>query len=73
MADIQNDGVHSWERESVVELSTIQTFAYKMYQFIFGDWILSPAELEDSSIYWAQLSRFHLETETESSLRNVLF
>jgi hypothetical protein len=25
-----------------------------------------------SSIDWAQLSRFHLKTETESSLRNVV-
>jgi hypothetical protein len=27
---------------------------------------------ETSLIYWAQLSRFHLKTETESSPRNVL-
>jgi hypothetical protein len=26
-----------------------------------------------SSIYWIQLSRFYLRTETESSLRNVWF
>jgi hypothetical protein len=26
-----------------------------------------------SSIYWAQLSRFHLKTKTESSLRNIVF
>jgi hypothetical protein len=26
-----------------------------------------------SSIDWAQLSRFYLKTETESSLRNVVF
>jgi hypothetical protein len=26
-----------------------------------------------SSIYWIQLSRFYLRTETESSLRNVVF
>jgi hypothetical protein len=25
-----------------------------------------------SSIDWAQLSRFHLKTETESSLRNIV-
>jgi hypothetical protein len=24
-------------------------------------------------MYWAQLSRFHLKAETESSLRNVVF
>jgi hypothetical protein len=27
----------------------------------------------DKTIYWAQLSRFHLNTETEASRRNVLF
>jgi hypothetical protein len=26
-----------------------------------------------SSIYWIQLGRFYLRTETESSLRNVVF
>jgi hypothetical protein len=30
-------------------------------------------EIENSSIYWAQLSTFYLKSETESSLRNVLF
>jgi hypothetical protein len=30
-------------------------------------------ETETSSFFWAYLSRFHLKTETESSLRNVLF
>jgi hypothetical protein len=30
-------------------------------------------EIGTSSIDWAQLSRFHLKTETESSLRNVVF
>jgi hypothetical protein len=46
-----------------------------------GDWILSPPssgtfsvgplelETETSSIYLAELSGFHLKTETESSLR----
>jgi hypothetical protein len=31
------------------------------------------SEIEGSSIDWAQLSRFHLKTETESSLRNFVF
>jgi hypothetical protein len=30
-------------------------------------------EIRTSSIDWAQLNRFHLKTETESSLRNVVF
>jgi hypothetical protein len=30
-------------------------------------------ETETSSIYWAQLPTLHLKTETESSLRNVVF
>jgi hypothetical protein len=46
----------------------------------FGDWIMSPSsggtysgpEIGTSSIDWAQLSRCHLKTETESSLRNVV-
>jgi hypothetical protein len=36
-----------------------------------GDWILSPSS--GSSIDWAQLNRFYLKTETECSLRNVMF
>jgi hypothetical protein len=32
-------------------------------------WRLCP-ERRNSSIVWAQLSRFHLKTETESNLRN---
>jgi hypothetical protein len=36
----------------------------------FGDW--SP-EIATSSIDWAQQSRFYLRTETDSSLRNVVF
>jgi hypothetical protein len=31
------------------------------------------SETEVSTIYWSQLSRFHLKTETKSSLRNVVF
>jgi hypothetical protein len=30
-------------------------------------------EIGTSSIDWAQLSKFYLKTETESSLRNVVF
>jgi hypothetical protein len=30
-------------------------------------------ETETIPFYWTQLSRFHLKTETESSLRNVVF
>jgi hypothetical protein len=30
-------------------------------------------ELGTSSIDWAQLNRFYLKTEAESSLRNVVF
>jgi hypothetical protein len=33
---------------------------------------LSP-DTKNSSIYWAQLSMFHVKTETEPSIRNVLF
>jgi hypothetical protein len=49
----------------------------------FGDWILSPfsggtysvsgVETMTSSVCWAQLSKFHLKTEIECSLRNVVF
>jgi hypothetical protein len=34
--------------------------------------IPSGPEIGASSIYWIQLSRFYLKTETESSLRNVV-
>jgi hypothetical protein len=34
--------------------------------------LLGP-EIGTGYIDWAQLSRFHLKTETESSLRNVVF
>jgi hypothetical protein len=30
-------------------------------------------EIVTSSIDWAQMSRFYLKTDTESSLRNVVF
>jgi hypothetical protein len=33
----------------------------------------SGPETETNSIYWAEQSRFHLKTETESSLRNIMF
>jgi hypothetical protein len=33
---------------------------------------LSP-EIMTSSVYWAQLSGFYLKTETETSLRSVVF
>jgi hypothetical protein len=45
----------------------------------FEDWILSLSsggtypETETSSIDWNQLSRFHLKTETECSLQNLVF
>jgi hypothetical protein len=35
-------------------------------------WCWCP-DIVSSSIDWAQLSRFHLKTESESSLRNVMF
>jgi hypothetical protein len=38
---------------------------------VFLDIIRRP-ELGDSSIDWVQLIRFHLKTETESCLRNVV-
>jgi E3 ubiquitin-protein ligase DOA10 len=31
------------------------------------------SETETSSLYWAHLSRHHLNTEIESSLQNVVF
>jgi hypothetical protein len=34
--------------------------------------IIHRPEVGTSSIHWAQLSRFYLKTETESSLRNVV-
>jgi hypothetical protein len=30
-------------------------------------------ERESNLLYWAQLKRFHLKTETECSLQNVIF
>jgi hypothetical protein len=46
----------------------------------FGDWTQSPFQVEltqslvtsSSSIYWVQLTRFHLKTKTETALQNVL-
>jgi hypothetical protein len=38
-----------------------------------ADRIHSPKRRQTCSIYWAHLSRFHMKTETESSLRNVAF
>jgi hypothetical protein len=39
---------------------------------LFWCWYRFP-EIGTSCIDWAQLSRFYLKTETESSLRNVVF
>jgi hypothetical protein len=51
---------------------------YKIQRF--GDWILSPSsgktyspEIGTSNINLVQLNRIYLKTETESSLRNVVF
>jgi hypothetical protein len=38
----------------------------------FWSWHRCPG-IGTSSVDWAQLSRFYLKTETESSLRNVVF
>jgi hypothetical protein len=35
-------------------------------------WRSGSLAIETSSVNWAQLSRYHLKTETESSLRNVM-
>jgi hypothetical protein len=34
---------------------------------------LGPPKIETSSFYWAHLRRFHMQTDTESSLQNVVF
>jgi hypothetical protein len=43
--------------------------AWFIYPILYWCWC---PEIGTSSIDWAQLSRFHLKTETESSLRNVV-
>jgi hypothetical protein len=35
--------------------------------------LYTPSWCRHSSVYWTQLSRFHLKTETESSFRNAVF
>jgi hypothetical protein len=35
--------------------------------------VLVGLDIRTSSVDWAQLSRFYLKTDTESSLRNVVF
>jgi hypothetical protein len=52
-------------------LSLMGCAMFGLYTPAWG-WYRCP-EIETSSIDWAQLSRFYLKTETESSLRNVLF
>jgi hypothetical protein len=45
-----------------------------VFRWILLSWAQSTEVVPiSSSIDWAQLSRFHLEPETESSLRNVVF
>jgi hypothetical protein len=66
-------------------LATISVVVYKYYildithspvyipKQCFGGWILSLSpEIGTSSFRWPQLSRFHLKTETVSSLRNIV-
>jgi hypothetical protein len=60
-----------WTLSIILFLSkTLSCLYFKTQRF--GDWILSP-EIGTSSINWAQMSEFYLKTETESSLRNVVF
>jgi hypothetical protein len=40
--------------------------------FINSIGVLAGVRRQISSIYWAKLSRLHMKTETEFSLRNVL-
>jgi hypothetical protein len=51
---------------------TNESLRLKNIHIHFRDWILSP-EKRTSSIYGAQLSGFHQNTETESGIRNVVF
>jgi hypothetical protein len=35
--------------------------------------VVTGVRRQTRSVYWDQLSRFHLKTETESGIRNILF
>jgi hypothetical protein len=68
-------------RPVFIQITVLFLFKTQRYR----DWILTPfsgktysvghlsPEIETTSSDWAQLSKFYLKTETESSLRNVVF
>jgi hypothetical protein len=53
----------------VLTLADGLRYAWFIYPILCWLWCL---EIGTSSINWAQLSRFHLKTETEPSLQNVV-
>jgi hypothetical protein len=56
----------------VWSLSTILKFVLTLADGLCCAWFIYTLSYVDSSIDWAQFSRFHLKTEIESSLRNVV-
>jgi hypothetical protein len=68
--DYLSTNIMFWTLSIVLSLSKNRYLFFKTQRF--GDWILSPSflspEIGTSSINWAQLSRFYLKTEIESSL-----
>jgi hypothetical protein len=61
------------EKSEMVGILTRSSFLN--FRYIPGPYWLCKRdpEIGTSSIDWAQLSRFHLRTETESSLRTAVF
>jgi hypothetical protein len=47
-------------------LDSVSVFMWNLLSWVHGP-------EADISIYWTQLSMFHLKTKIESSLRNVMF
>jgi hypothetical protein len=53
-------------------LNTISVFRWNLFSWAQQIVLLSGPETEISSIYWAQRRNFHMKTEAEFSLRNVV-
>jgi hypothetical protein len=63
----ESTNIMFWALSIVLSLSkTPPCLFFKTQRF-------GPPEIGTSSIDWAQQSRFYLKTETESSIRNVVF
>jgi hypothetical protein len=64
-------GAGFYFRPQVKSNYLVNILIYYIYNILI--YLVLPLYQETSSIFWVQLSRYHLKTETESSLWNAMF